>query len=277
MYLMYVDESGDTASLEQGGSRVLCLTGCIIDEKDKRDIETRFRDIKKKYYFKTEIEIKSNFLRYANPKIADPSKSSPIKLYDQAQYDSLQVDIQEFLKTIPISLISVVIDKKGFWSKYPAQNPYHTAYIFLMERFQTFLQYKDGLGLCIIDPREGRVVDKKNIDKELSKIHAQLQWEDGGFWKKCPRIIEKVLFSDSELTTGIQIADLYCYPIYHLFRYDKKESEYYWFDNISAPKLYYHSTVISSSNPEDRLGPQVDGTGLKFFPQETKKDFRFYA
>ncbi len=276
MYLMYIDESGDTSMLEQGGSKVLVVSGCIIDEKDKQEIEAQLRCIKKKYYQNPDIEIKSNFLRYANPNITDPNKSSPIKLYDKVQYAALQKDIQAFLKSIPVILISSIIDKKGYWTQYPSQNPYEIAYIFLLERFQTFLQYKNALGLCIIDPREGRVVDKKQIDKELNNTHQLLRWQKGGFWKPCPRIIEKILFSDSELTVGIQIADLFCYPIYNVFEYNKKAGEYEWFDKISSPKLYYHSTIIASSD-QDRLGPQIDGIGLKFFPKETKKDFRFYG
>ena len=275
MHLMYIDESGDTSTLERGGSKVLVVSGCIIDEKDKQDIEAKFREIKRKYYQNPDVEIKSNFLRYANPSITDPNKASPIKLYDQDQYNALQSDIQNFLKTIPITLISSVIDKKGYWTKYPSQNPYEVAYIFLLERFQTFLQYKNALGLCIIDPREGRVIDKKQMDKELNDTHQLLRWEKGGFWKPCPRIIEKILFSDSALTVGIQISDLFCYPIYNIFQYNKKAGEYEWFDKISFPKFYYHSTVAAPSDGS-RLGPQIDGTGLKFFPKETKKDFRFY-
>lgn len=275
MYLMYIDESGDTSTFEQGGSKVLVVSGCIIDEKDKQNIEARFREIKKKYYQNQDVEIKSNFLRYANPSITDPNKVSPIKLYDQDQYNTLQLDIQNFLKTLPITLISSVIDKRGYWAKYPSQNPYEIAYIFLLERFQTFLQYKDALGLCIIDPREGRVIDKKQMDKELNNTHQLLRWEKGGFWKPCPRIIEKILFSDSALTIGIQISDLFCYPIYNIFQYNKKAGEYEWFDKISFPKLYYHSTVVTALD-KSQLGPQIDGTGLKFFPKETKKDFRFY-
>ena len=274
MYLMYIDESGDTSSIERGGSRILTLTGCIVNEADKHEIEKRFREIKQKYYQNPDIEIKSNFLRYANPKLADPEKSSPIKLYDQGQYDALQSEIQTFLKNIQITLITCVIDKKGYWMQYPAQNPYDVAYIFLLERFQFFLDFKKAFGLCIIDPREGRVVDKRQMDKELNITHNLLRWERGGFWKPCPRIIEKVLFSDSELTTGIQIADLYCYPIYHIFQYDKKRGEYHWFDQISSPKLYHRIEVIASAT--EKAGPKIDGTGLKFFPKETKKDFRFF-
>lgn len=275
MKILYIDESGDTAPLFQEGSRILVLTGCIIDENDKRTVDARLREIKSKFYQNAEVEFKSNFLRYANPKITNPRIDSPIKLYDQTQYNALQSELQLFLKEIPISLISVVVDKKGYWSKYPSQNPYHAAYIFLLERFQTYLNYENASGICIIDPREGRVVDKKNIDKELNDIHRLLQWEKGGFWKPCPKIIEKVLFSDSSLTTGIQIADLYCYPVYHVFQYNKREGEYGWFKEITKPKLYYHSKCLASIDSK-RIGPIIDGTGLKFFPKETKKDFRFY-
>lgn len=276
MKILYIDESGDTAAFEQKGHKVLVLTGCIIDEKDKRDVEIRFRAIKKKYYQNEGIEIKSNFLRYANPKITDPNKSSPIKLYDQDQYDALQKEIQEFLKSIPAVIISVVIDKKGYWSKYPSQNPYHAAYTFLVERFQTYLQNENSFGICIIDPREGRVLEKRYFDKELDKIHDGLQWKSDGYWKQCERVIEKALFSDSALTIGIQIADLYCYPIFNVFEYNKKAGEYEWFDKISAPKFYYHSVLARSSDKNAKLGPIIEGTGLKFFPAETKKDFRFF-
>lgn len=258
MKILYIDESGDTTSFEQGGKKTLVLTGCIIDEKDKRDMELRFREIKKKYYQNPDIEIKSNFLRYANPRISDPNKISPIKLYDQAQYDSLQSEIQAFLKSIPTHVIAVVVDKKGYWSRYPSQNPYHTAYTLLLERFQAYLDSKESLGICIIDPREGRVVDKRFIDKDLDIVHGSLRWKNDGDRKQCLSVIEKALFSDSALTVGIQIADLYCYPIFNVFEYDKKAGEYEWFDTISQPKL----------DPSD---------GLRFFPTETKKDFRFFA
>ena len=258
MKILYIDESGDTTAFEQGGKKILVLAGCVIDEKDKRSIELWFRGIKEKYYQNPDIEIKSNFLRYANPRISDPEKTSPIKLYDQQQYDSLQLEIQAFLKAIPTTVISVVIDKKGYWSKFPSQNPYHAAYTFLIERFQTYLDNEKALGICIIDPREGRVVDKKFIDKDLDNIHGFLQWKDDGDRRQCLSVIEKALFSDSALTVGIQIADLYCYPIFNVFEYNKKAGEYEWFDNISHPKLQL-------------------ATGLYFFPQKQKRTSAFLS
>jgi len=49
MHLMYIDESGDTIPISQGGKNFLVLTGCIIHENEKVSIETNFREIKQKY------------------------------------------------------------------------------------------------------------------------------------------------------------------------------------------------------------------------------------
>lgn len=266
MYLMYIDESGNTQTFQEDGTRILVLTGCIIDEENKIEIETKFRKIKEKYYLDPNIEIKSNFLRYANPDI--PDIDSPIKLHSREKYDALEADIANFLKEMKSTLISVVIDKKGFWEQYPAQNPYDSAYIFLLERFQTFLHSKDALGLCIIDPREG-TVEKKHIDKRLDQIHDLVRWKNSGFWKKCSQIIERLLFASSDLTVGIQVCDLYCYPVFNIFEYNKQQGDYWRFNDITYPKLYFHS------KDEDNK-PLIDGTGLKFFPEQTKKDFRFF-
>ena len=268
---MYVDESGDTATEQEGGSRFLTLGGCIMGEKDKLPIEIKLRNIKTKYYFNPDVEIKSNFLRYANPDITDVD--SPIKLKDRARYDELEKDVAALLKEIPVNVLAVVIDKKAFWQKYPSQNPYDTAYIFLLERFQTFLRFHgDAKGICIVDPREGRV-EKHYIGPSLDKIHHSLRWDKSSNFKQCPNIIERVLFSTSYLSVGIQLADLYCYPVNHVFRYNKTKDEYWRYREITHPKLYFHTKKFS---PNGDSTPTIDGTGLKYFPEYTKKDLRYF-
>jgi len=259
MYLMYIDESGDTIPLSQGGKKFLILSGCVMHENDVPKIEEQLRTIKKKYYQNPDVEIKSNFLRYANP---DLSENSPIKLNDKAKYDELEKDMTKLLSSIPVTLYSVVIDKASYWKQYPSQNPYDVAYVFLLERFEKYLEENKALGICIIDPREGQV-EKSFIGQDLDRIHNKMRWEENGFWTKCPNIIERLLFSTSDKTIGIQIVDLYCYPVFHIFEYDKKQEEYWRFKELSYPKLY-------------KKNGKVDGFGLKFFPDNTKKDLRFF-
>ncbi|MBV9471085.1 MAG: DUF3800 domain-containing protein, partial [Abitibacteriaceae bacterium] len=170
---MYVDESGDTATPQQGGSRFLALTGCVVHERDKVAIESQFRAIKERFYADPDVEIKSNFLRYANPDI--PSKHSPIKLHDRNRYDELELAIAGFLQTVPVTLIAVAVHKRGFWAQHPEQNPYDAAYTMLLQGFQSFLTEQDSVGLCIIDPREGKV-KKRFMDAELDRTHHALRW-----------------------------------------------------------------------------------------------------
>jgi Protein of unknown function (DUF3800) len=247
---MYIDESGDTIPLTQNGRKFLVLTGCIIHENDIHDIENELRDIKLKYFQDPDIEIKSNFLRYANP---DLSESSPIKLNDREKYNELEADMTSFLKKIPVTLYSIVIDKMGYWKQY----------VFLLERFQKYLHTKEGNGICIIDPREGQV-EKSFIGQELDRLHNKMRWNPTGILTKCPNIIERLLFSTSDKTVGIQIADLYCYPIFNIFEYNKEKGKYWRFDELSYEKLY-------------KFNGKLDGYGLKFFPDNTKKGLRFFS
>jgi hypothetical protein len=85
------------------------------------------------------------------------------------------------LKEIQVSVISVVIDKTKYWQQFPAENPYHIAYILLVEKFQSFLEEQDDLGICIIDPSEGQV-EKSFIGLDLDKVHHRLRWEDDGLY-----------------------------------------------------------------------------------------------
>ena len=257
---MYIDESGDTITLSQKGKKFLVLTGCIIDESDLKPAEETFRSIKKRYYQNPNIEIKSNFLRYANP---DITTDSPLKLHDRQKYDELEREVATVLKQLPVTVISIVIDKEAYWHDYPSQNPYNAAYLFLLERFQKYLAQENALGICIIDPREGRV-EKHYHGNELSRIHDNVRWNGSDWLKQCPNIVEKLLFSQSDQTVGIQFADLYCYAIFHVFEYDKQPSEYWRYKDITAPKLRHMNGI-------------VDGFGLKLFPDTNKNSLRFYS
>ena len=250
MNIMYIDESGDTTPLSQKGKKCLVLTGAIINEKDILIIEKDFRSIKYKYFQNPDVEIKSNFLRYANP---DLKEDSPIKLKDRTKYDELEKDMAVFLKNISTTLFSVVIDKAAYWQEFPAKNPYDTAYGLLLEGFQRYLEKRDELGICIIDPREGQV-EKSFIGQELERVHNKIRWNSSVL----SNIVERLLFATSDNTVGIQIAYLFCYPIFHMFEYNKTKGEYWRFDELSSVKIYREN-------------------GLKFYPDKKKKGLRFFA
>lgn len=258
MRLIYIDESGDTVPLSQDGSKFFTLTACVVDEKDRQKIEMDFRSIKYEFYKDSDVEFKSNFVRYANPDI--PDHDSPLKLHSRERYNNLETNLTKFLKDIPVCVISVVIDKEYYWHKYPSQNPYDAAYMFLLERIQFDLKDKNVLGIVIIDPRDGRV-EKHFIGDGLERLHHHMRFHKNSdiAYTSTPNIVERLLYSDSSNTVGIQIADLYCYPVFHIFEYNKTATEYWRFYDITFPKL----RVCNN---------KVEGYGLKVFSDKTKKD-----
>jgi hypothetical protein len=79
----------------------------------------------------------------------------------------------------------IEINKHDYWQQYPSQNPYEVAYMFLLERFQKYLEQVNQLGICIIDPREGQV-EKHFLGNELSDLHDKMRWNNNGIWHQCP-------------------------------------------------------------------------------------------
>ena len=260
MKIMYIDESGDTLTENEKGKKFFVLVGCVFDEKGLIGTEELFRKIKTEFFQDPDIEIKSNFLRYANP---DLSENSILKLKSKKRYDDLEREVSDLLKIAPATVFSVVILKSDYWEIYPAKDPYETAYMHLLEMFEEYLESESSYGICIIDPREGRM-EKHFLGNELSVLHTKMRWENSDMWVRCPRIVEKLLFSQSDKTVGIQIADLYSYPIFHVFEYDKKPIEYWRFYECTQPKVFSRNSTY------------ID-IGLKLYPEEKKKDLRFYS
>ncbi len=255
MKLVYIDESGDTTALSQAGTSWFVLSAYIIDEVDRVKVETDLRDIKYEFYKDRDIEFKSNFIRYANPDI--PKQESPLKLHSRERYNDLEGELTKFLARLPGSVLSVAIEKKSYWDKYPSQNPYTAAYMFLLERIQMYLHDNSSLGIVIIDPREGRV-EKSFIGDHLERLHHMMRFRTSHVWQtSTPNVVERLLYSDSSSTIGIQIADLYCYPVFHIFEYNKEPSAYWRYEKTTGKKLH-------------RKDGKLLGRGLKIFPNVSK-------
>jgi hypothetical protein len=229
MKLFYIDESGDTAPLENGGTKIFTLAGTIIDDSDYQNIEEPLRQIKQKYFNNPDIEIKSNFLRYANPLI---KIDSPLKLNLKEKYDDLEAEVTKLLIDIPVQVIATAINKTDYWQNSPSGNVYAHAYEKLLLQFQKYLAKENERGLCVIDPREN-MGEKHYFGNEINDLHERLRH----IKNNVPNIIEKLLFSESHQTIGIQLADLYGYPLFHIQEYRKNPSEYWRYNETTARKL----------------------------------------
>jgi len=121
----------------------------------------------------------------------------------------------------------------------------------LLERVQNFLQefHPKHLGVIVADD----VSVQSN--RSLALKHSFFQREGTTSGLKLRNIVEMPFFVRSELSNGIQLADLCAYNVYRAFRYE--QPEYPYFQEILG-RFYW-----SQATPGDKLD------GLKVFPDDS--------
>ena len=153
MYLMYVDESGDTGR-KQGSTRYFCLSGLVVHESQWRDLINRLlahkRVLRQNYGVPVRAELHASV--YMN---------SPV--FGLAKYDRLAVlrnTVDEIAKIPFISVTNVVVDKQG---KPPDYDVLQSAWGTLFQRFENTLGYgnfpggfKKDFGIVITDAVAGK-------------------------------------------------------------------------------------------------------------------------
>ena len=152
------------------------------------------------------------------------------------------------LKDVNAVCISVVIDKRELHSHFDQTKLHIKAWELLCERIESYMRenHKKHRAVIIVDdvsPQENASLANKHaffIERQTSaKIPLR-------------RIVEMPLFVRSELSEGVQLADLCAYNVYHSASYGKPE--YPFFKDLLSH--YYNS-----GNTIDR---KLDG--LKVFP-----------
>lgn len=161
---------------------------------------------------------------------------------------NIQIDHVHLIIDIPPKLnVSSIVGK----IKQNSSRKIRDRFEWLDKVYKKGVFWSPGYFSSTIDPREGQV-EKHFMGEELDRIHNRMRWEESKFWTKCPRVVEKLLFSQSDKTIGIQIADLFCYPIFNVFEYDNKK---YWrYNEQTLPKLHRSPNGV------------LEGWGLKVFP-----------
>ncbi|HLJ38785.1 MAG TPA: DUF3800 domain-containing protein, partial [Steroidobacteraceae bacterium] len=185
-------------------------------------------------------EIKSNWVR--NPtarasrpflsRLTEPDVTALVDLYFQALFDH----------NMPI--ISVVFDKRHFRPPFDAARLHAKAWEMLCERIEMFMwrEHPKHRAVMIADDMG------KNENVKLAMRHARFLERSTTAGRELRHIVEMPLFVRSELSEGVQLADLCCYATYRAFRDMNKDYEF--FQRI-LPRVY---------RPDGRLH------GLKIHP-----------
>jgi hypothetical protein len=150
-----------------------------------------------------------------------------------------------------MNIFAVVVDKRYLHDYLDASKMHRKAWEFLLERIEMFLrsEHPKHQGVLITDDVS------RQCNRSLAMKHAHIQSEGtlSGTW--LTHIAEMPLFVRSELSNGVQLADLLAYNIYRCFRYEN--ADYPFFARI-LPYIWG-----SLSTPADCLD------GLWVFPGES--------
>jgi len=230
MQIMNVDDAGSSNTKDQ--SRYYVLSGVIVDENYYKEIKKIIHEFQINFFKDDYIdaEIHTHEIYKSKP----PFK----KLKLDEKYNILD-NLYDLISTMPITIISVAIDKSNFEIYYDGWNIFNTAWTILFQRFD------DWLKSSFAKKEFGKIkIDKSTKDQhtEISKIVETLQTKLTEVYK-IHNVVGKPFFVSSEVSENIQIADAvgYC-TLKHLYNHNKFQK--YW--ELIEPKHFNKNGKIES-------------------------------
>ena len=257
MYFFYFDESGSrdpsvgTAAKPKDHLYVLLAVG--MWEGQWRHFENAISGLKleladylhrdgKGRFELAECEVKSNWVRVP----AEREKRS--RFLHELHFDDLTRLTDAYSEQVAernMVILASVIDKRFLRGHVTHETLHKKAYEFLLERIQHYMREYHGRHRALI------VMDDtgKQLNSAVAMKHAWFQ-RAGNRNMVFPAIVEYPFFTRSELSNGVQLADLLAYNVYRAFK--REDFDYPYFERL-LPNFYRR-----------REGAALDG--LKVWP-----------
>lgn len=233
MYLFYCDESGtrdpEVKRDDRADIYVLLAVGIPVAEWKAFDlgitnfklelIERLKRDKSngENGFTLDQCEVKANWLRNPN---SLKRKSDFLKVLESTELTTMaDLYFKQATKKNTVILASI-IDKRHLNPGTTGEEMHQTAYEFLLERVQHFMHRQRGQKAFIVMDDIGR-----KTNQAVALTHAHFQHR-GNKHMEFPSIVEYPFFVYSELSNGVQLADLLAYTVFHAFAYNKPDYKY---------------------------------------------------
>lgn len=231
MYLMYVDESGDTG-LVNSPSPFFCLSGIVVHERRWRDFVNQlvaFRRTMKSVYglpVRTELHA-SEYMRH--------------QVHGLTKFERLSIlrnTLDELAKMPDILVTNVVVDKS---TKSAGYDVFQNAWGKLFQRFENTLlhgnypgAFKDDFGIVLTDATAGEKLSR--MVRRMS-VYNPIPSAFGNQSRNIPikKIIEDPHGKDSKNSLPVQMADICAYFLHQRFKpnsYIKRKGAHRYFDRL---------------------------------------------
>lgn len=238
MYVMYVDESGDTG-LSGSPTAHFALSGITVHESRWRDYLNHLvafrRTLKRVYSLPMRAEIHaSEYIR--RPPIPSLQKHQRLAI--------LRNNLDEIAKFPDIRITNVIVDKS---SKPPTYDVFENAWQALIQRFENTIRYgnfpgaaKNDKGILIVDNTEGRKL--QNLLRKMAAYNPVPNMAHvGAGYRNIPlmHVIEDANHRDSAESYLIQACDVCAFFLRQKFEpssYIRRQGAAHYFNRL-APVL----------------------------------------
>ena len=188
--------------------------------------------------------------------VANDDDANPMRRLNQEQRNEIRAEIYEIICSVKSikAMACVACIEAAF--KMPSctcsDELYHYTYKPLSERFQYYLQDltrtvgRTETGIIIADHRGTKA------DNRFRIAHERLLRRRGDYCSAYPNLIESLFFQPSDLSLGVQLADMIAGAVWRKF---EKDDDFFY----------------RQIEPAIRKGPRgtVDGYGIIKFPKST--------
>ena len=228
MHIIFIDESGTPPKQDKDRPRYFVLGGAIIHEAAWHRIRDALLGLKAQY--KIRGELKWRYFAQANT-----DERNPMRRLLSDERDKIRHQMYEIMKNTGVTTIAAICSAKAAYampSTTTMDDIYHLTYKALSERFQYYLQ---DLGKTETGWAYGvMVADHRGAadDLRLRRHHEMLVHSGAEFTSNYNNIIESVFMQPSNLSVGVQLADMVAGAVWRKF--EKNDSK--WFD-IMEPTL----------------------------------------
>jgi hypothetical protein len=193
-----------------------------------------------------DCEVKSNWLRNAKERA---ERSPFLATLTDDEREQLTACYYQQLEECRLSIFAVVVDKRKLQDHVTPEILHKKAYELVLERIENFMQ--------VYHPKHNALVVMDDSDRALNRAvsmkHAFFQ-RQGNQNLRFRHIVEYPFFTDSELSNGVQLADLCAYNVYRAFKTADLSYPYF---QLLLPRIYRRAD-----------GSRLDG--LKIFPEDSE-------
>lgn len=222
--LLYIDESGDSGWLpEHGGSSnepYFIYAGVVLTPAENYELKQKLNNIINEYFTGWQRPEEIHYAEICH-------KTGVYENLDDEELQDLRDDLFRLILDIEPVLMASVVDKARMKERYGdwANPPKRYCFRSIVDRFHMQLEEDDDVGMITMDASD------RSVDTRLRNFIYNAQGSGislpGTQYKEdstLPRIMDTVTVTPSEMSPGIQIADIVAYQVRHKYRYESESN-----------------------------------------------------